>query len=109
MPPKAGFGTGTRGIKRAAEANAAATDAAPAPKLGKREPVLLDELRVEVLDVGLGVRQPPPHQTHVAPQRRGLVDARDHGEELGQANDALKELDIRNLCILWNRPSITSS
>ena len=72
-------------------------------------PVLLDELRVEVLDVGLGVRQPPPHQTHVAPKRGRLVDASDHGEELGKADDALKELDIRNLCILWNRPSITSS
>ena len=53
MAPKAQFGTGTKGIKRAAEANAAATDgAAPAPKLGKREPVLLDELDVSKIEMG---------------------------------------------------------
>ena len=28
--------------------------------------VLLDVVRVEVLDVGLGVRQPLPHEGHVA-------------------------------------------
>ena len=52
MPPKAGFGTGTKGIKRAAEANGAATDGAPAPKLGKREPVLLDDLDVSKIELG---------------------------------------------------------
>jgi hypothetical protein len=52
MAPKAQFGTGTKGIKRAAEANNAATDAAPAPKLGKREPVLLDNLDVSKIELG---------------------------------------------------------
>ena len=52
MPPKASFGTGTKGIKRAAEANSAATDGAPAPKLGKREPVLLDDLDVSKIELG---------------------------------------------------------
>ena len=52
MAPKAQFGTGTKGIKRAAEANGAATDAAPAPKLGKREPVLLDDLDVSKIELG---------------------------------------------------------
>ena len=51
MAPKAQFGTGTKGIKRAAEANGAA-DTAPAPKLGKREPVLLDELDVNKIELG---------------------------------------------------------
>ena len=53
--------------------------------------VLLDVVRVEVLDVCLGVRQPPPDQVHVAPQGRRLVDARDHRQELGQAHDALAQ------------------
>ena len=51
--------------------------------------VLLDVVRVEVLDVGLGVGQPLPDERHVAPQGRSLVDARDHRQELGQAHDAL--------------------
>ena len=53
MPTKAAAFTGTKGIKRAAEANnGAAGDAAPAPKLGKREPVLLDDLDVSKIELG---------------------------------------------------------
>ena len=53
MPSKTQAFTGTKGIKRAAEANGAAdADAAPAPKLGKREPVLLDELDVSKIALG---------------------------------------------------------
>ena len=51
MPSKTQAFTGTKGIKRAAEANGAA-DAAPAPKLGKREPVLLDDLDVSKVELG---------------------------------------------------------
>ncbi len=53
MPPKGQFGTGTKGIKRAAEANsAAAEEAAPAPKLARNAPVLLDELDVSKIELG---------------------------------------------------------
>ena len=51
MPSKTQAFTGTKGIKRAAEANGAA-EAAPAPKLGKREPVLLDDLDVSKVELG---------------------------------------------------------
>ena len=53
MPPKGGAFTGPKGVKRAAEVNGAAgEDAAPAPKLAKREPVLLDELDVGKIELG---------------------------------------------------------
>lgn len=52
MAPKGGAFQGTKGVKRAAEANGAAADAASAPKLGKREPVLLDELDVSKIELG---------------------------------------------------------
>tara|TARA_B100001057_G_scaffold113195_2_gene111488 strand:+ start:5372 stop:6310 length:939 start_codon:yes stop_codon:yes gene_type:complete len=53
MPSKTQAFTGTKGIKRAAEANGAAdANAAPAPKLGKREPVLLDDLDVSKVELG---------------------------------------------------------
>ena len=53
MPAKGGAFTGPKGVKRAAEANGAAgEDAAPAPKLGKREPVLLLNIDVNKIELG---------------------------------------------------------
>ena len=49
MPRKEAF-KGTEGVKRAAAA--APETEAPAPKLGKREPVLLDELDVSKIELG---------------------------------------------------------
>ena len=50
MAPKTQFGTGTKGMKRVVEAASGAE--APAPKLGKREPVLLDDLDVSKIELG---------------------------------------------------------
>jgi hypothetical protein len=53
MPSKTQAFTGTKGIKRAAETNnGASEETVPAPKLGKREPVLLDELDVSKIELG---------------------------------------------------------
>lgn len=53
MPPKTQAFSGTKGIKRAAEANNGAAEAtAPAPKLARNAPVLLDELDVSKIELG---------------------------------------------------------